>query len=105
MSSREDATDSSSNSSLADNSEENISNNNNNKHFLFPTEFYKNLIANAVIGKAEKMHFSSPGQSNMSSVPAFPRNLLFSSAMETTDEVLYNCFVSLVATSYFVLLT
>jgi hypothetical protein len=87
MSSPENATDSSSNSSLVDNDEENVVNNNNNKHFVLPTELYKNLLANAVLGKAETMHFSSPGQSNLSSIPAFPRNLLFSSAAETTDEV------------------
>jgi hypothetical protein len=91
MSSPENATDSSSNSSLVDNDEENVinnNNNNNNKHFVLPTELYKNLLANAVLGKAETMHFSSPGQSNLSSIPAFPRNLLFSSAAESTDEVL-----------------
>jgi hypothetical protein len=89
MSSPENATDSSSNSTLVDNDEENVNNNNNNnKHFVLPTELYKNLLANAVLGKAETMHFSSPGQSNLSSIPAFPRNLLFSSAAESTDEVL-----------------
>jgi hypothetical protein len=96
MSSPENATDSSSNSSLLDNDEENGINNNNNKHFVLPTELYKNLLANAVLGKAEKMHFSSPGQSNLSSIPAFPRNLLFSSAAESTDEVLPKEHFSLV---------
>jgi hypothetical protein len=95
MSSPENVTDSSSNSSLVDDDEENI-NNNNNKHFVLPTELYKNLLANAVLGKAEMMHFSSPGQSNLSSIPAFPRNLLFSSAAESTDEVLPKEFFSLV---------
>jgi hypothetical protein len=96
MSSPENATDSSSNSSLVDNDEENGINNNNNKHFVLPTELYKNLLANAVLGKAETMHFSSPGQSNLSSIPAFPRNLLFSSAAESTDEVLTKELFSLV---------
>lgn len=88
MTSPEDATDSSSSSSLLDNDEESIINNN-NKHFVLPTELYKNLLANAVLGKAETMHFSSPGQSNVASVPAFPRNLLFSSTTESTDEVVH----------------
>jgi hypothetical protein len=96
MSSPENATDSSSNSSLVDNDEESGINNNNNKHFVLPTELYKNLLANAVLGKAETMHFSSPGQNNLSSIPAFPRNLLFSSAAETTDEVLAKELFSLV---------
>lgn len=87
MSSPENVTDSSS-SSLLDNEEDNVINNN-NKHFVLPTELYKNLLANAVLGKAETMHFSSPGQSNLASVPAFPRNLLFSSTTESTDEVVY----------------
>ena len=87
MSSPENVTDSSSNSLLVDNGDENVVNNNNNKQFVLPTELYKNLLANAVLGKAEKMHFSSPGHSNVSSIPAFPRNLLFSSPSEPTDEV------------------
>lgn len=86
MSSPENATDSSSNSSLLDNDQDN-SINNNSKHFVLPTELYKNLLANAVLGKAETMHFSSPGQSNVASIPAFPRNLLFSSTAESTEEV------------------
>jgi len=87
MSSPENVTDSSSNSLLVDNGEDTVVNNNNGKHFVLPTELYKNLLANAVLGKAEKMHFSPPGHSNVSSVPAFPRNLLFSSPAEPTDEV------------------
>jgi hypothetical protein len=86
MTSPENATDSSSSSSLVDNDEDNIINNN-SKHFVLPTDLYKNLLANAVLGKAETMHFSSPGQSNVTCVPAFPRNLLFSSTSESTDEV------------------
>jgi len=87
MSSPENVTDSSSNSLLVDNGDDSVVNNNNSKHFVLPTELYKNLLANAVLGKAEKMHFSTPGHSNVSSIPAFPRNLLFSSPAEPTDEV------------------
>lgn len=87
MSSPENVTDSSSSSLLLDNGDENVVNNNNSKHFVLPTELYKNLLANAVLGKAEKMHFSTPGHCNVSAIPAFPRNLLFSNPAETTDEV------------------
>lgn len=86
MSSPENVTDSSSNSLLVDNGDDSVVNNN-SKHFVLPTELYKNLLANAVLGKAEKMHFSPPGHSNVSSIPVFPRNLLFSSPAEPTDEV------------------
>ena len=91
-SSPENVSDSSSNSSLVDNVDS-VNHNNNNKHFVLPTELYKNLLANAVLGKTETMHFSTPVQSNVSSMPAFPRNLLFSTPPETTDEVFNIAFI------------
>ncbi|GLH08315.1 Protein of unknown function [Gryllus bimaculatus] len=55
------------------------------KPFLLPAQLYKSLLANAVLGKAENIQLgcASPAPA-VSSIPAFPRNLLLPASAATS---------------------